>query len=54
MDKEHPHTLAKLAALQARCDRLERVLLTMLYWSKDMRPKKIADIEELIKIINDD
>lgn len=50
MDKEHPHTLAKLAALQARCDRLEDALMYVVRNGiDDVTPQFWHSVEKIIK-----
>ena len=47
-DKEHPHTLAKLAALQARCDRLEDAIMVLAVRAKT-GPDVFCELDKIIK-----
>lgn len=48
MTTTEQQTLAKLAALQARCDRLERAVMTMATWIIP-EAKALCKLDEIIK-----
>lgn len=49
MERENERTLAKLAALQARCDRLERALIMLVVWNKQSVNALDDEIDKIIK-----